>query len=134
MRRLLPFVASLLAALVVVANGQTPDGGTIVGRLTLTTRVKGRALPSTAYPTRAVGAHDPTASPEIRNVVVYLKDVVLRGALPPAKAELRQEHETFLPHVLAIKRGSTIEFPNDDPIFHNSDRSTSRRAARCGRR
>jgi plastocyanin len=113
-------LASLLAALVVAApGGQAPDTGSIFGRVTLTTRIKGRALPSTAYPTRAVGVHDPTAVSEIRNVVVYLKDVAFRGALPPTNAKLRQEHETFLPHVLAITRGSTVDFPNDDPIFHN---------------
>ena len=39
--------------------------------------------------------------------------------MPPVKGELRQEHETFLPHVLGITRGSTVDFPNDDPIFHN---------------
>ena len=39
--------------------------------------------------------------------------------MPPVKGELRQEHETFLPHVLAITTGSTVAFPNDDPIFHN---------------
>ena len=120
MRRSVPPLASLLAALIVAtAGGQTPGTGSIVGHITLTTRVKGRALPSTAYPTRAVGAHDPTALPEIRNVVVYLKDVAFHGALPPTRADLRQEHETFLPHVLAITRGSTVDFPNDDPIFHN---------------
>ena len=24
-----------------------------------------------------------------------------------------------MPHVVAITRGSTVDFPNDDPIFHN---------------
>ena len=120
MRRTVLPIASLLAVLFVATpGGQTPDTGSIAGRATLTTRIKGRPLPSTAYPTRAVGAHDPTAIPEIKNVVVYLKDVAFRGALPPTKAELRQEHETLLPHVLAITRGSTVDFPNDDPIFHN---------------
>jgi plastocyanin len=120
MRRCSLPIVSLLAALCVAAlEGQTPNTGSIVGHVTLTTRIKGRALPSTAYPTRAVGAHDPLALPEITNVVVYLKDVAFRGALPPTRAELRQEHETFLPHVLAITRGSTVDFPNDDPIFHN---------------
>ena len=120
MRRTVLPIASLLAVLFVATpGGQTPDTGSIAGRATLTTQIKGRPLPSTAYPTRAVGAHDPTAIPEIKNVVVYLKDVAFRGALAPMKAELRQQHETFLPHVLAITRGSTVDFPNDDPIFHN---------------
>ena len=27
--------------------------------------------------------------------------------------------ETFIPHVLPVVKGSTVEFPNQDPIFHN---------------
>ena len=27
--------------------------------------------------------------------------------------------ETFIPHVLPIVKGSTVRFPNQDPIFHN---------------
>ena len=120
MRDSVTSLALLLAVLIVAtAAGQTLETGSIVGRVTLTKSAKGRALPSTAYPTRAVGAHDPTSIPEIRNVVVHLTDVTFRGALPVARTELRQEHETFLPHVLAIVRGSTVDFPNDDPIFHN---------------
>lgn len=118
-RSVLPLGLLLAVLIVATAGGQTPNTGSIVGHITLTTQVKGRALPSTAYPTRAVGAHDPIALPEVKNVVVYLKDVTFHGTLPPTRAELRQEHETFLPHVLAITRGSTVDFPNDDPIFHN---------------
>lgn len=87
-------LASLFAACFVASpGGQAPDTGGIAGHVTLTTGIKGRALPSTAYPTRAVGAHDPSASPEIRNVVVYLTDIAFRGALPPSRGELRQEHD-----------------------------------------
>jgi plastocyanin len=120
MRRHTFALAALIAALIVVGpRGQTPEAGSISGRVRLTTRIKGAALPSTAYPTRAVGTHDNQAIAPITNVVVYVKDVAYRGPLTPTSAELRQEHETFLPHVLAITRGSTVEFPNDDPIFHN---------------
>src|SRR5580765_352843 len=119
MRRCALSIASLLAAFVAAPAGQAPDTGSIAGHVTLTSRIKGRALPSTAYPTRAVGAHDPSALPEIKNVVVYLKDVAFRGALPASTVELRQEHETFIPHVLAVTKGSAVDFPNDDPIFHN---------------
>ena len=120
MHRPILSLACLIAALLIATpEGQAPDTGSITGHVKLTPKIKGRALPTTAYPTRAVGAHDPTAAPEIKNVVVYLRDVAFRGALPPTRAELRQEHETFVPHVLAITRGSTVDFPNDDPIFHN---------------
>jgi plastocyanin len=120
-------IAALLATIVLAAPSglafprpQLPDsGGTVVGRVKLTTRIKGAALPSTAYPTRAVGAVDTHAIPEISNVVVYLKEVAFRGPATAGRVQLRQEHETFIPHVLAIQRGSTVDFPNDDPIFHN---------------
>jgi hypothetical protein len=119
-RRLVLILASLLTVFFAAApGGQAPDAGSINGQVTLTSGIKGRALPSTAYPTRAVGVHDPSSLPEIKNVVVYLKNVAVRGALPLTRGELRQEHETFVPHVLAITRGSTVDFPNDDPIFHN---------------
>jgi plastocyanin len=32
---------------------------------------------------------------------------------------LRQAHKAFQPRVLAIPAGSTVQFPNDDPVFHN---------------
>ncbi|MBZ5558827.1 MAG: hypothetical protein LAO77_16270 [Acidobacteriia bacterium] len=120
MRRTLA-TAGLLVALTVPAalRGQSPDTGSVAGKVTLTTKIRGAALPSTAYPTRAVGPSDAKPSPEMKNVVVYLNDVAFRGALPVRRAELRQEHEAFVPHVLTITRGSTVDFPNDDPIFHN---------------
>jgi plastocyanin len=116
--RRLPISALLATMIVAAPGGQTPDAGSVVGRVTLT-RVRGAALPSTAYPGRTVGRHELPATPEIRNVVVYLKNVVYRGPLAVKKVQLRQEHETFIPHVLAITRGSAVDFPNDDPIFHN---------------
>ena len=55
-------------------------------------------------------------------VVVSLKPV--NGALPVrlanARARMVQRHKTFTPHVLAIPIGTTVDFPNFDPIFHNA--------------
>jgi len=120
MRRPVLTIAALFTSLIVAAAvGQSPETGSVSGRVKLTARMKGSALASTAYPTRAVDGSDRPPIPEIRNVVIYLTDVGFRGALPPVKAVLHQEHETFVPHVLPITRGTTVEFPNDDPIFHN---------------
>lgn len=109
----------VLAALGALPAGQAPETGRITGRIRLTTKVPGKPLPSAAYPRRAVGDHEAPAQPEIRNVVVYLKDAAYRGALATSRVELRQEHETFLPHTIAITRGSSVDFPNGDPFFHN---------------
>lgn len=45
----------------------------------------------------------------------------LQGPAPaqPAKARLEQKDKSFRPGVLAVPVGSTVEFPNTDPIFHN---------------
>src|SRR5439155_8368741 len=61
---------------------------------------------------------NPTRS-ELRNVVVYLKNATYQGALPAMRRQIRQENESFVPRVLAITRGSTVDFPNGDPFFHN---------------
>ncbi|PYR58551.1 MAG: hypothetical protein DMF91_16950 [Acidobacteria bacterium] len=98
---------------------QSTETGTIAGRVKLTTRVPGARLPTNAYPTRRVGRRNLPAIPEIQNVVVYVKGVTFRGTLPTVTAELKQEDEAFVPHILAITRGSTVSFPNADPFFHN---------------
>lgn len=35
-------------------------------------------------------------------------------------AQMIQKHKTFRPHVLAVMVGTTVDFPNLDPIFHNA--------------
>jgi plastocyanin len=37
----------------------------------------------------------------------------------PVHATLVQKDKTFSPHLLVIPPGSTVEFPNRDPFFHN---------------
>ena len=109
---------ALIASAVHASIAQTPQHGSITGHIKLTTRVRVR-LPSSAYPSRSIGRHEAPSAPEIRNVVVYLKEPQFRGSLPVMRVELHQQNETFIPHVLAITKGSTVEFPNDDPFFHN---------------
>lgn len=119
MRRGLLYTSALCLGLTALPAGQTPQTGRVIGRVRLTTKVRGTPLASAAYPRRSVGDHDAPSIPEIRNVVVYIKDAEYRGPLPPRRAELRQEHETFIPHTIAVTRGSSVDFPNDDPFFHN---------------
>jgi plastocyanin len=117
MRSALTAAASF--ALVAALAGQSAESGTITGQVKLTSRVRGTPLPSNVYQPRSVPNHDTIAIPEIKNVVVYLKDVRFKGALPVSHQEIRQEHESFVPRVAAVTRGSTIDFPNADPFFHN---------------
>jgi len=38
----------------------------------------------------------------------------------PGVARMVQHHKQFQPHVLAIRTGTAVDFPNLDPIFHNA--------------
>jgi plastocyanin len=55
------------------------------------------------------------------NVVVWLMPSGREaGALSRLPARLVQKNKQFTPHVLAVTAGTTIEFPNQDPFFHNA--------------
>jgi plastocyanin len=114
-----PLAAAGLLILAAVPAGQAPDVGTITGRVQLTARVRGTPLPPNVYQPRAVQKHNRGSIPEIKNVVVYLKGAAFRGMMPTTAAAIRQEHEEFVPRVVAIARGSAVVFPNSDPFFHN---------------
>jgi plastocyanin len=53
---------------------------------------------------------------ERSHVVVYVE-----GDLPstPVTVELAQEDRRFTPDLVVVPAGSTVSFPNMDPIFHN---------------
>ena len=78
----------------------------------------GTPLRSGAYPSRRVNAKTPEPA-EIANVVVFVKDVPADQELTTTRASISQRDESFVPRVIAITRGSTVEFPNFDPYFHN---------------
>ena len=53
--------------------------------------------------------------------MVYLESAP-RGAFEQTesgRAVMDQHDERFVPHVLAITTGTTVDFPNTDPIYHN---------------
>ena len=52
-------------------------------------------------------------------VVVWLKPAV---AVTPStgRARMVQSDKRFSPHILAVAKGTRVDFPNLDPIFHNA--------------
>jgi plastocyanin len=57
------------------------------------------------------------------DIVVWLEPVQPATALTvqqPQHAQLLQKDKMFHPHTLVITAGSTVDFPNSDPIFHNA--------------
>jgi plastocyanin len=77
-------------------------------------------------PARRAGITDlgmpaPRDVPDQRQAVVYL-ETAPRGAFEEregARATLDQKNENFVPHVLAITTGTTVDFRNDDKTYHN---------------
>jgi plastocyanin len=59
---------------------------------------------------------------DFRDVVVWLEPAT--GHAPPPAAShrpqtMRQKDKQFEPHVLAVPVGGAVDFPNDDPFYHN---------------
>jgi plastocyanin len=95
-----------------------PETGRIVGRVVLTTAVT-TPLRSAAYATRRVERPSAVNANELGNVVVFIQDPPRAGTLTTTHARIAQEGESFSPRVVAITRGSTVDFPNSDPFFHD---------------
>jgi plastocyanin len=54
-------------------------------------------------------------------VVVWLEPARRAAALPPPEVHtVTQKGKRFIPHILTIPVGATVDFPNLDPIFHNA--------------
>jgi plastocyanin len=95
--------------------GQTPSA-VVRGRVAIGIPIATRR-PSTAY-ARVVPRAALAPASELRHVVVYVKNAPPRP-VTPVTAVIRQINETFVPRVVAVPVGSTVEFPNDDPFYHN---------------
>jgi hypothetical protein len=97
-------------------SAQSP--GTIRGRVDLAP-LRGLSRPAVGdVSVSPTASHDPAPR---RQSVIYLENGP-RGAftdLPAGRARLDQKHEQFVPHVLAITAGTTVDFPNNDLTFHN---------------
>jgi plastocyanin len=112
----------LLAAAVVgltATSGTRPaaqEHNSVRGRVSIGIPVTAKR-PTSTY-SRSVPTVVLAPESELRHVVVYVKDAP-RTPAPAMQAEIRQRNENFVPRVVAVTVGSTVEFPNDDPIYHN---------------
>jgi plastocyanin len=109
--------------------------GRVEGTVTLGPRLKAKKMRFALYPQDAQQALAETRSSrmpagerddEFRNVVVYVEsapslDAATHAAAtnPPRGLTIRQDGLAFVPHVLPVLRGTTVDFPNADPVFHN---------------
>jgi plastocyanin len=61
--------------------------------------------------------HENALDYERSHVVVYLEGG--QGTSTPTGAQMEQQNRRFAPDLVVIPAGSSVSFPNFDPIFHN---------------
>jgi plastocyanin len=110
-------VVASAAGLFVPARAEESTGS-IAGTVTLTA-IRGVPSSTSVYGRRGVAPKPAAAAAETRNVVVHLVGHKSTSELSPVKVQLAQRGEQFRPSVVAVTVGSTVEFPNEDPFFHN---------------
>lgn len=116
------WVTAIAGALLVLSRaGSAAEGraatGSVEGRVHIVTPATRRLVSAGAYPSRIVGPSSDRNESELANVVVFVN--ARPSASAPMHAELRQSDEEFVPHLVAVTVGSTVDFPNDDLVFHN---------------
>jgi len=121
----LGYPVSVLLLLVLPAPGANVHGHALV-----TKRLSKKALSPIVYSLRGtaapVAARDLEPVNEFDRMVLILepgkeaaKDGIKSPPQPPVTEILNQLGARFQPEMIVIPVGSSVEFPNSDPIFHN---------------
>ena len=113
---LLLLVAVVGLAVMIDVEPSAQEPGSVRGRVSIDIPITARR-PTSTY-SRSVPTVALAPESELRHVVIYVKDAP-KTAVAPMRAEIRQRNENFVPRVVAVTVGSTVDFPNDDPIYHN---------------
>lgn len=114
MKLLWPIAGLLLFALNAVA-------GDVIGHAFVTKRLTKKVLSPIVYNLRgtaAPAAEDTEAVNEFDRMVMILEGGKLPPR-PPVTVVMNQQGSRFEPALIVVPTGSTVQFPNLDPIFHN---------------
>jgi len=96
----------------------------VVDAQVMTGSIRGRVIaPDVPVRLHRPAVADPSPSPPWvpGRSVVYLDPAPREafGDLPARRARMDQRDEQFVPRVLAVTVGTTVDFPNSDTTFHN---------------
>ena len=79
----------------------------------------GLTLLGSAFAGVIQGRVSSTGSTVFNDAIVSVEDIDARFPPSSKPAVMDQRGLRFVPHVLAIQAGTTVEFPNSDPLAHN---------------
>jgi plastocyanin len=101
------------------ATQRTPGTlGSIRGRVEVR---REPAAPGARPSVTELGAPPLADMPDRRRSVVYLEEAPRRAFDEPVRGRgtMDQRHEAFVPYVLPVLVGTTVDFPNSDRTYHN---------------
>ena len=110
----------LVLALGMMGLPEASLAGAVTGIVLTQSKVKHRAPPR-----YYMGPRRSARGPQVYeeggplDVVVYVDGVKGDFPAPARRPQMVQKNEAFVPHVLAVLAGSTVEFPNEDDFYHN---------------
>lgn len=120
---------SVLLSLVFAADAIAQSPGRVEGSVALSRALATRRPRLRIYSESGKGGIPPSRpasdlKDEYANVVVYLEldgaRVLAAGqSQHPGRPSMTQKEQRFIPHVLPIVLGTTVDFPNEDEVFHN---------------
>lgn len=90
----------VVAMLGIVTHRAYGQGTSVTGLVTATGSTPTRGVQAVVWLTPTGAANDPSP-------------------VKPVHGVLRQKNKAFDPHILVVTKGSTVDFPNLDPWFHN---------------
>lgn len=105
----------------VMVAASAPRGATLSGTIFGRVEVPEQLPPVARRPSVGdLGAPLARDLADRRVSVVYLETAPATALeRPPRRAAIDQRNETFVPHVLAVTAGTTVDFPNSDATYHN---------------
>ncbi|MDZ7292866.1 MAG: carboxypeptidase regulatory-like domain-containing protein [candidate division KSB1 bacterium] len=115
------FKRSLLCTMMLWGVNESLPAGDLEGVLHFPVAKKEvfRLLPRYGRPTPA----DETMMPPAREVkaVVYIADTFPDSTFAPPREHpiMDQRNEQFIPYILPVVVGTTVDFPNNDRVYHN---------------
>ncbi|HXT17692.1 MAG TPA: plastocyanin/azurin family copper-binding protein [Gemmatimonadaceae bacterium] len=101
-----------------------PATGRIEGTVEISTALSARRPQFRPYAEPGTGSTPPPAprdpiAAELHNVVIYLEGDMGRAGESAPHGRVAQHDERFVPHVLPVLQGTTVDFPNEDDVYHN---------------
>lgn len=110
-----------LAMVALLFAGASLSAGTITGSVRARSGDEAPGGGSGAYASRRYKFAERVDYDQLRDFVVYIDQAFPGATFAPPKtpAVIKQKDAMFVPHVLPVLAGTTVEWPNLDDIYHN---------------